>query len=138
MQTFLPYSDFWKSAQCLDDKRLNNQINEAKIIIRILLGELSNSRWKSHPAVKMWKGYENILIDYHDICLWQWVFHRMKNNSRDFLYFIDNKSFSEPSWLGNEQFHSSHRSNLLRKDPIWYGQFKWKEPNDLPYFWPVN
>jgi len=42
-----------------------------------------------------------------------------------------------PLWLGNEELHASHRSNLLRKAPLWYGQFGWTEPDDLPYIWPV-
>jgi len=41
-----------------------------------------------------------------------------------------------PPWVGDEQFHASHRSNLLRKDRQWYGQFEWKESDDLPYVWP--
>jgi hypothetical protein len=43
-----------------------------------------------------------------------------------------------PPWLGDEAFHASHRSNLLRKNPEWYGQFGWTEPDDLPYVWPVG
>lgn len=41
-----------------------------------------------------------------------------------------------PPWLGNPAFHASHRSNLLRKDPKWYGRLGWKEPPNLPYLWP--
>jgi hypothetical protein len=47
-----------------------------------------------------------------------------------------------PPWMHEYQTISkvaaSHRSNLLRKDPKWYGQFGWTEPDDLPYFWPVT
>ena len=43
-----------------------------------------------------------------------------------------------PPWLFNEEFHASHRSNLLRKDPEYYGKFGWKETPDLPYIWPVK
>ena len=42
-----------------------------------------------------------------------------------------------PTWLGNEAFHASHRSNLLRKDAVHYSQFGWSEPADLPYVWPA-
>jgi hypothetical protein len=64
-----------------------------------------------------------------------------------------------PPWLGNEDFHASHRSNLLRKVSLaqqkavetkkdrdiqnaryqkeWYQQFNWTEPDNLPYVWPV-
>jgi hypothetical protein len=38
--------------------------------------------------------------------------------------------------LGDEAFHASHRSNLLRKDRDYYGAFGWTEPDDLPYVWP--
>ena len=41
-----------------------------------------------------------------------------------------------PSWYGQEDFHRSHRSNLLRKDYNYYIQF-FNEPVDLEYFWPV-
>ena len=41
-----------------------------------------------------------------------------------------------PPWFGDEAFHRSHRSNLLRKEPQWYGQFGWTEPADLAYEWP--
>jgi hypothetical protein len=41
-----------------------------------------------------------------------------------------------PPWVGNSTFHASHRSNLLRKDYAYYSKFGWREPVDLPYYWP--
>lgn len=41
-----------------------------------------------------------------------------------------------PPWLGDSDFHASHRSNLLRKDPEYYGEFNWTESPDLEYVWP--
>ena len=45
-----------------------------------------------------------------------------------------------PSWVGDEELHLSHRSNLLAKDPEFYrGRFTelfGPEPDDLPYLWP--
>ena len=41
-----------------------------------------------------------------------------------------------PWWLGNEDFHRSHQSNLLRKDPVHYAIFD--VPDDLPYLWPME
>jgi hypothetical protein len=38
-----------------------------------------------------------------------------------------------PEWFGHNKFHAAHRSNLLRKDPVYYGQFGWREKQDLPY-----
>ena len=40
-----------------------------------------------------------------------------------------------PYWLGNEKLHLSHQSNLMRKDPVYYGQFDWQVPDNLPYIW---
>jgi hypothetical protein len=37
--------------------------------------------------------------------------------------------------LGNEDFHSSHRANLLRKDKEFYSQFEWGENPEDPYLW---
>ena len=41
-----------------------------------------------------------------------------------------------PPWLGDEDFHRSHRSSLLNKDPEWYGDVFTDVPPDLPYVWP--
>jgi len=62
MQTFLPYPDFTKSAQCLDSKRLGKQRVEAWQIYEILRGK--KSRWMNHPAVRMWRGFERALLWY--------------------------------------------------------------------------
>lgn len=41
-----------------------------------------------------------------------------------------------PPWLGDEAFHRSHQSNLLRKLPEHYGPLFPGVPDDLPYVWP--
>jgi hypothetical protein len=45
-----------------------------------------------------------------------------------------------PTWIGNEELHRSHRSNLLAKDAAFYRPaFAERfpgEPDDLPYTWP--
>jgi hypothetical protein len=44
-----------------------------------------------------------------------------------------------PQWLGQEQFHLSHQSSLLRKDPAHYRPiFGTDVPDDLPYVWPAS
>ena len=40
-----------------------------------------------------------------------------------------------PYWLGKEEFHSSHRANLLRKDYEFYSKYKWKENPKSHYVW---
>lgn len=138
MQTFLPYKSFTKSLQCLDNKRLGKQRVEAMQILNAL--ELdSTSRWRNHPAVRMWRGYEFALECYHDLAIEEWI-SRGFNNSMQLKHPLLRKDvrdlFNIP-WITPE-FCSAHRSNLLRKDPKFYGQYGWTEPHDLPYIWPVN
>ena len=54
------------------------------------------------------------------------------NNNMEFYEFND---MVKPHWIGKEEFHSSHRANLLRKDYEYYSQFKWKENAEDPYVW---
>lgn len=135
MQTFLPYADFKKSAACLDNKRLNKQILEAKTIYDIVIENRTSGGWTSHPAVNMWRGYPEALALYFNACLDEWK-RRGKHHSYENIPIADEKNIKMPPWLGNERLHSSHRSNLLRKDE-WYDQFGWNESWYLPYYWPV-
>ena len=84
----------------------------------------------------MWRGYEDSLKEYFNSILMEWIERGYKNNM---LYEIINKQYpiKYPFWLGNEKFHASHRSNLLRKNFEWYSKFGWTEPNNLPYIWFV-
>ena len=138
MQTFLPYPDFARSAHCLDRLRLGKQRVECLQLLKALL--VPGSGWAKHPAAKMWRGYEVALRaygfavcrewlrrDYRDSCLMKMC--EFKLADVDFAV--------APPWLGDPAFHAAHRSNLLRKDPVWYGQFGWSEPNNLPYVWPT-
>jgi hypothetical protein len=133
MQTFLPYANFNTSVKCLDDKRLGKQRVEAYQILRVLTGKSKGNAWKNHPAVLMWKGYEPALRAYMNECILQWKERGFVNNMRFANVPIN---FEKPKWLGDKKFHSSHRSNLLRKNPEWYAKFGWKEPSDLSYVWP--
>lgn len=132
MQTFLPYPDFKLTAKCLDWRRLGKQRVEAYQILLILKGQ--TTAWKNHPAVKMWQGYEQALTLYKNTCIIEWISRGYKNNMT-----IENTSHNiiMPSWLGDNEFHKAHRSNLLRKNYEFYSQYGWNEPNDLPYIWPT-
>jgi hypothetical protein len=135
MQTFLPYSNIEKSIQCLDWRRLGKQRVEALQIFRIVAGIKPDSKWRHHPAVKMWMGYPGPIAYYMNTCIKEWIKRGYKNTM--FIHPLDVYEMTYPKWLGDEAFHASHRSNLLRKNPNWYGQFGWTEPDYLPYCWPV-
>lgn len=149
MQTFLPYPSYAKSARVLDNKRLGKQRVECKQILRALGvaigGQSGPGRgWVHHPAVVMWRGYEHSLCNYAIAMCHEW---RRRGFADSLLpEFRDAQRYLRGGWrlfrptptfVGNQQFHASHRSNLLRKDPVHYGQFGWAEPADLPYHWPA-
>lgn len=134
MQTFLPYADFDRSVFVLDDKRLGKQRVEASQIYKIVSGQRITGGWINHPAVAMWRGYPEALALYHNACIQEWRDRGFKNTME---YLPATHYVTEyPSWFGDDAFHASHRSNLLRKDPTYYGQFGWSEPSNLPYVWP--
>lgn len=136
MQTFLPYPDFKKSAEILDYRRLGKQRVESWQILDTLLS--NKKAWSNHPAVLMWKGSELALCLYSiEICK-AWRKRGYKDTMLPrFENLIDNlPKTKDPYWLGDSKFHASHRSNLLRKDPAFYGILNWSEPNNLEYVWP--
>lgn len=137
MQTFLPYSSFSKSAKCLDNKRLGKQRVECYQILKALSDH--SYGWQNHPAVKMWRGYENDLILYGLTICEEWISRGFKDTCRNkILDFrkLKNISYNLPPFIGQQAFHGSHKSNLLRKNPKYYSKFNWKVPNNLEYVWP--
>jgi hypothetical protein len=133
----------------LDVKRLGKQRIEATQILEILLQQpildshnqsivkfdKSLQMWTNHPAVKMWRGHEEWLKSYQSICIGEWCWRGYTNTIQ---VLKPNLIQDPPSWLGQEEFHSSHRSNLIRKNPTHYRQFWPTESNDLEYMWPIG
>ena len=139
MQTFLPFPDFDESVRCLDWRRLGKQRVEARQIWSIVSGEYENkngypSKWRNHPAVKMWNGYFESLACYYNHCVKEWE-RRGYNNS---MKFLPENCGPDPIWLGCPSFHSSHRQTLLFKKPEWYSQFGWDEQPQYLYVWPID
>lgn len=139
MQTFLPYADFSESARALDRQRLGKQRVEVLQILNALLG--IKTGWTNHPAVRMWSGHEVQLVRYGFAICTQWIKCGYKDTCAGKLAMLtdvcDLKNDEPPRWLGNDEFHLSHRSNLIRKKPEHYGKLWPDVPNDLPYVWPT-
>jgi hypothetical protein len=130
MQTFLPYSSFERSAEVLDYRRLGKQRVEAYQI----LCALSDSKygWQNHPAVRMWRGYEDALIAYYSVVCREWISRGYRNTMP---VLVPQTDYEIPSWLGDARFHYSHRSNLYRKNSEFYVQ--WGGIDLVDYVWPV-
>lgn len=117
MQTFLPFPSFTASLDLLDKRRLNKQNVESTQILNVLLGRTNTNGkgWQNHPAVKMWRGYENALKWYKNKGM-------ELGESRGITYvklqreIVDkNANMDYPSFIGNAEFHMSHLANLKRK-----------------------
>lgn len=138
MQTFLPYQDFVRSAQCLDRQRLGKQRVEAKQLLRALLGETRG--WARHPAALMWRGHEWWLALYGATVCEEWRARGYQDAQLPFFVAALRRlepPANLPPWL-TPRFCRAHRSNLVRKLPEHYRQFWPRVPADLPYVWPVQ
>jgi len=145
MQTFLPYPDFVESARVLDQKRLGKQRVETLQVLRGLT--VANYGWRHHPAVKMWHGYTEALVRYGlEMCAAWSAQGRADTVAATLLAEYDRPVRTQtqlarvaalPPWLGDEAFHRSHRSSLLRKDPTHYRPLWPDDPDDLDYVWPT-
>lgn len=150
MQTFLPVKSFVKSMEYLDMRRLGKQRVEAAQILEILIDkpvipknlqsivpfQRKFGAWTRHPAVLMWTGYEEWLKLYLACAIGEWLYRGYSNTMIVPPY--DTALQPPPDWLGYEEFHQSHRSNLVRKFPEHYKKFWPEERNDLKYFWPTH
>lgn len=141
MQTFLPYPSFRRCARALDDRRLGKQRVEVFQILNALAGR--SKGWQSHPVVAMWRGYEDVLVLYGLQVTREWIRRGHTDSCYDKIAQFLPKGWKRPRrglppWLGDESFHRSHQSALLRKDPVYYAKVFPGVPIDIPYVWPVE
>jgi hypothetical protein len=93
MQTFLPYQNFTKSAQCLDRQRLGKQRVEAWQILQAITNK--DYGWQNHPAVKMWRGHPRLLSMYGlDICN-EWHFARGYKDTLGCKFFGEIRKYND-------------------------------------------
>lgn len=149
MQTFLPYRKFESSARVLDNRRLGKQRVEAMQIMGALVKLQVHTNtptiaWGNHPATLMWKGNEFALMSYQEAVCREWRRRGfndtcLEKTTRMFMLLPQVSQLPHaPKWLGKKALHSSHRANLLRKDPDHYGQFGWPEEPAEGYWWPTQ
>jgi hypothetical protein len=145
MQTFLPYRDFTSSAEVLDASRLGKQRVETLQVLRAL--ELGDYGWRSHPAVRMWRGRTPALVAYGLAVVRAWQARGHADSTyeliAEFAPEVEHLTQADladrgllPCWLGDGRLHLSHRSALVRKDPDFYRPVFGDVPDDLPYHWP--
>ena len=145
MQTFLPYPSFAESSAVLDSPRLGKQRVETLQVLRAIL--LPSYGWQSHPVSRMWRGHLPALTAYGLANVAAWVERGHADSTHDLIAEfapgmdgLDVEQLAErgllPPWVGDEEIHRSHRSNLIRKDPGIYGPLFPGTPPDIDYVWP--
>jgi hypothetical protein len=145
MQTFLPVADFAESARPLDSPRLGTQRVQTLQVLRAL--ELPDYGWASHPVVAMWRGRTAGLVVYGLAMVRAWRERGFADTTETLIaeFAPDAAGMTQaqaaaagllPSWVGDEELHRSHRSNLVAKEPAFYRPLFPGEPDDLPYVWP--
>ena len=167
MQTFLPYSDFTKSLQALDYRRLGKQRVETWQILNAIDKRKAGIKagWINHPATIMWEDHKDALTLYGLIACEIWaqkgyednMFGRIEEHSQQVSYllwrptppwkvkpsllFDFQSEVTMPPWLGDKDFHNSHKALLLQKKYEYYKQYNWQ--NDFvpdwkfwSYIWP--
>ena len=142
MQTFLPYPSFQASVATLDRQRLGKQRVEVMQILKAMDMRF-DAGWGSHVATRMWRGYAPALVQYGlEVCT-EWCrrgytdtcYEKIEAFGEDGHFLT--VSSGMPPWLGRDDVHTSHQSNLVRKDPDHYRQYFPNVPDDLEYVWPV-
>lgn len=125
MQVFIVGSPL-ETAQALSKRHLNNQINEASIILAALNGAKA---WSNHPCVLQYRGYEEWLLAYK-ACLEDYyeAIHNTINPILQKSIEIFAKDWSNyadvirPQWH-DQRYYDNMKARLYTKNPQHYAQF---------------
>lgn len=156
MQTFMPHKSFDKTAEILDNKRLNKQILECYQVLNVLSNPDPRAGWRNHPAVKMWRGHEFALYNYVQAMIAQANKRGIKTDKNSENIFNLRMrhglkwGMGNPEWYDNKKamkrITATHKANLFKKEPESYPQFlkSLSSKNNKPccdkcqYFWVTH
>jgi hypothetical protein len=147
MMTHLPIENFAETATVLRDDELYPSRIDAYKVMEALLG--IEKRWIRNPVATMWRGSEFFLGQYALTMCNEWKVRHATDSLYDkFVRLIEDamgagvmtpsSNADKPWWLGREGFHISHRSNLIRIAPKFYGPIWPAVPDCLPYVYPAG
>lgn len=135
--TLMPSIGFHKSLVLIDDARLSKQRQD---VLRILRGIMGEEPW--HISHAGWEGYEYTLgvFGMSACSVWQ-----NQRGHRDSIAFQLHEILEgvphdlvQPPWIGDLNFHRSHRSYLVRRMPEFYAEKFPNNPEGMPLLWPQN
>lgn len=144
---YTPYSDTTKSARCLDDDLLWQQLHEMPLLCQAIADSIETTRLL---VVRQWRGYEGFLANYthrmqieaqrRDLGVWddEWQtspYAQVWSVMRKAQF---NPASRPPRWIGGHWFLESQRSNLIRLNPEHYAHQFPTARLDMPFLYPQN
>lgn len=152
LNTWLPYDNYAESADILTDRHIFMQLQDCTKLLYWLTEMPLNRRTPSkaqleHPCVIQWRGYVPSLYDYtleimmvayerSSLTNKQEQISEMAENINILDGLVSNMKEETPSWLGNEDYHLSHKSNLIRLSRSAYESIWPDVPDNLELIWP--
>lgn len=158
MFTYLPYTDFERSARCLTDPILKQQQIDCLDVIEYVFIPVEykdvgsplercrikvEGRWKNHPVSKMWAHYRWALLCYSFAINRECIlrgFDNIESKLKMYGNQVHQKTMTRkfpnqvPKFIYDMKLKLSHRAALIREDPEHYKTiFKVKEDTSL-YF----
>lgn len=115
----------------LDMARLGKQRVEAYQLVNAIERKQG---WSNHPAAVMFRQYVPALKLYGWLACETWIERGCKDSLQDL--FVTPETVVMPWWIGGP-IHETHRSNLVRKYPGFYGNIFTEDPT-LAYYWPTE
>lgn len=146
MIVYMPEESVRDSVKALGHADLEQQFLD---IIEIL-GILTHGYPDDHPAIEMWRGYEDALFEYL-LETKEELANRgiYKSSDWDNAFKIYNEfpiaGIEWPEWMDNHLLHKSHRQRLFLNDPDEYDKYSWDaiDPmilchNECYVLWPTH
>jgi hypothetical protein len=145
---YTPFSDTTKSAQCLDDDLLWQQLHDVALLCQAIAEDLPGR--SKLLAVRQWRGYEGYLANYthrmqieaqrRDLGVWEdeWQTSPYAQVWKVLRTAQFNPASRPPRWIGGHWFLASQRSNLIRLNPAHYAHQFPAVPLDMPLLYPQN
>lgn len=137
--TYLPYPDFQRSVNVLDDELLDEQRLGSVRLLEALLFGCDEGEWR--PSADMWRGFE-VCLFHLQLALYaewrdrgfddDWVLGhsgavmveggmgQYVTRNADGKLIVSIPPREDPPWLGDQRLHRSHRAALVRLRPAYY------------------
>lgn len=125
MQVFIVGSPL-ETAEALDPKRLNRQIQETKVILAALNGAKA---WSNHPCVLQYRGCESWLRAYYG-CLYSYV----RGKEQEAIVYSELADAIRPDWH-DQRYYDNMKARLFTKNPQHYAQFAEYGTSEENWYW---